>query len=180
MLLKGVQAYCRIDKAKLVLCKDKSFVDCCTLFQSIDAEGQGFITEQTLLRFCQEMRQTFTKSQTAYIFKMFPKASPEKVLMDEFTSMIYPELASSPKSSPSGSEKSDSCCSKTAAKIDFCLFLKAFYNEHFEMDQAIKQMQSAPLDMPQLFALLQPNQDRFVEARQVVEFVREYAELSKP
>jgi hypothetical protein len=179
MLLKGVQAFCRIDKAKQLFAKDKSFVDCCTLFQAIDSEGEGSINEQALVRFCQEMRQPFTKPQVAYIFKMFPKQSPEKLVMDEFTSIVYPgAAASSLKGSSNSSEKSVSGSSKAAAKIDFCLFLKVFFNEHNEMDQTIKQVQSAPLEMAQLFALLQPNRNSYVDSKQLLDFVRDYAELS--
>ena len=68
----------------------------------------------------------------------------------------------------------------TAAKIDLCLFLKVFLQEHHEMDQAIRQVQGSPQSLEQLFALLGPDEQRRVAAPQLVEFVRGFAELGRP
>ena len=180
MFLKGIQAYSRIDRAKQVLCKDKDYSDCCLLHSSIDEKEEGFITYESLLKFCKDMRQTFTETQVRYIFRMINRSGNGKILQDEFASTIYPDQnSSSPKSSRTQSFKSSDKSANTSAKVDFCIFLKTFYQEHFEMDQAIKPFQNSQFTVEQLFRLIgkeEMDSDCF-DSEYVLQFIRSYTDL---
>ena len=64
-------------------------------------------------------------------------------------------------------------------KVELCMFLKTFYEQHLELDKSLRFLHTTRFTTLQLFNLIDPNQKGFVTSNELLDFIGGYTELSR-
>lgn len=207
MFIRSVTCYKKIDKAKqLLMTKSKLYFDPVELFSNIVGDEEsisGGITENKLWEFASQNLPTIRRNEVSYIFRVFEQHNRGYIALQDFLNAIYPEELRISKHDPLELSERPSASSKsnrslirevprvtlekyrasksrnleTKSKIDFCLFLKSLYQQHVEMDLAIKEVQAIVLDSQGLFRLLDPELKGFITRQELRDFIEAHHDI---
>ena len=209
MFVQAVACYKKIDKAKqLLMTKSKLYFDPVELFSNIvgdEDSGSEGITESRLWEFASQNLPTIRRNEVSYIFRVLEQNNRGFIALQDFLNAIYPEELRISKQDPLELSERPSVSSKSnrsliretpkmtlekyrasksrnleaKSKIDFCLFLKSLYQQHVEMDLAIKEVQAIVLDSHGLFRLLDPDFKGFVTRQELREFIEAHYDIGR-
>ena len=159
--LRSVQAALTIDKARCQLIKNGLMRKSGELFEHLDRHRKGFITEDDLWAYSQEMHLSFSRQQIAFIFESLDIKELQKLTYKDFLDSLEPrylltdelalQLANGYDNPALPSEF------KASTRLDFCIFLKCLYDQSIEVTALQEKLLDSRLSPIDYFRLLDPS-----------------------
>ena len=179
--IRTIEASLDIDKSKCQMIKNGLMRKSGELFEFLDHRMKGFITENDLWQFSQEMRLSFSKDQISFIFDCLDLSGTHKLGYKDFLDSLEPvflltdELAillAHGYDHPSMSGEFT-----TATKLDFCVYIKSLFDNQIVMLAVRKQLLDSHKSTLDYYRMLDTNCRCKLDIHDLIVFLEPFIEF---